>query len=70
MYSCIQKGKYGLNQAAYLVCDAQKYLSTCGYEPHSSELNLWTHKRYKTKTCLCVNGWSTVLFPNQIPTFH
>ena len=59
VYCEIQKGMYGLKQAAKLARDQLvKHLKSYGYYPQQHAQNIWAHKTRRTKFCLCVDDFA------------
>ena len=56
VYCKLQRGMYGLKQAARLARDKLlKILAPFGYSPTKHAPNIWTHHTRQTKFCLCVD---------------
>lgn len=63
IYCRIKKGMYGLKQAARLTYDdLVAHLSLYGYAPDKICPNIWSHKKRKTKFCLCVDDFGVKFF--------
>ena len=63
VYCQINKGMYGLKQAARLAHDdLVKHLAKYGYAPDKICSNIWTHKQRRTKFCLCVDDFGVKFF--------
>ena len=58
IYIKINKGMYGLKQAAVLAYkELTKNLSQYGYQPIIGRVGLWQHESRPTKFCLCVDDF-------------
>ena len=58
VYCRINRGMYGLKQAAKLARDQLiDNLAPYGYFPDKHAQNIWLHKTKKTKFCLCVDDF-------------
>ena len=70
VYCQIDKGMYGLKQAARLAHDdLVLHLAKYGYHPDKICPNIWTHKQRKTTFCLCVDDFGINFF-NQEDKMH
>ena len=58
IYIKIQKGMYGLKQAAVLAyTQVSSLLKKAGYQPIVGSLGMWKHSTRKTLFCLCVDDF-------------
>ena len=58
VYARIEKGVYGLKQAAVLAYNnLVKILKKYGYEPCPNTNGIWRHRTRKTKFVLCVDDF-------------
>ena len=63
VYCKLQRGMYGLKQAARLARDQLiKNLAPFGYKPHTTSPNIWIHHTRPTKFCLCVDDFGVKYF--------
>ena len=63
VYVKINKGMYGLKQAALLAYNKLvNHLAPFGYHPLPFSLGLWTHETRKTTFCLCVDDFGVKYF--------
>lgn len=63
VYVRIEKGMYGLKQAAVLAYNnLVKILAKYGYEPCANTNGIWKHKTRKTKFVLCVDDFGIKYF--------
>ena len=63
LYCKMNRGMYGLKQAAWLVYNNQKiHLSTYGYYPNKVTTKIWSHKEQKSNFCLCVDNFRVQCF--------
>ena len=66
VYCKINKGIYGLKQAAKLANEKLiKDLAHFGYFPDPLAPNLWSHKTRPTKFCLCVDDFGVKYFDKE-----
>ena len=66
IYIKIEKGMYGLKQAAVLAYDnLVKNLSSHGYSPIPHTIGIWQHATRRTKFCLCVDDFGVKYFTKQ-----
>ena len=66
VYVDINKGRYGLKQAAVIVYQQLvKKIDGHGYYPITFTTGLWYHRTLKTKFCLCVDDFGIKLFSQQ-----
>ena len=66
----IQKGMYGLKQAAILAHNQLiEKLKPFGYRPIPNTMGLWEHESRQTKFCLCVDDFGVKSF-NKYDTKH
>lgn len=70
VYCKIEKGMYGLKQAAILAFEnLKKYLAPHGYEPIPHTDGMWQHKTKAAKLCLCVDDFG-VKYYNEADVDH
>ena len=63
VYIRINKGMYGLKQAAILAyVQLKDFLEQYGYYPEPHCVGLWSHRTRKTKFCLCVDDFGVKYF--------
>ena len=63
VYCKIQKGMYGLKQAARLAYEQLvKNLGKHGYAPSTQAPNIWHHNTNRTKFCLCIDDFGIKYF--------
>ena len=66
IYCKINRGVYGLKQAAHLAYDSLKHhLASYGYHPDKYAKNIWAHETCKTKFCLCVDDFGVQYFSQE-----
>ena len=66
VYCRIQKGMYGLKQAARLAYEQLvTNLNKHGYSPSPMSPNIWTHTTRKTKFCLCIDDFGVKYFTKE-----
>ena len=63
VYIKIQKGMYGLKQAAILAYQRLvEFMKPYGYFPEINTTGIWSHTQRKTKFCLCVDDFGVKYF--------
>ena len=66
VYCKLQKGMYGLKQAARLARDQLiKNLAPFGYKPDPTSPNIWVHTSRPTKFCLCVDDFGVKYYSEE-----
>jgi hypothetical protein len=69
VYIAIDKGVYGLRNAAILAYDnLKKNLKPHGYTPIAGTVGLWKHETRRTKFCVCVDDFGVKTFNNHDTT--
>ena len=63
VYVCIEKGMYGLKNAAILAYDNLKtQLKKYGYYPIEGTVGVWAHATRRTRFCVCVDDFAVKYF--------
>ena len=69
VYIAIDKGMYGLRNAAILAYDnLKKNLEPHGYTPIAGTVGLWKHETRRTKFCVCVDDFGVKTYNNHDTT--
>ena len=63
VYISIEKGMYGLKNAAILAYDNLKVqLAKFGYHPVEGTAGIWKHEHRRTRFCVCVDDFGVKYF--------